>query len=73
MTTTRETTTERNSVRKAVRQVLDTADICRDLLVCRRLEGEDTCLHRQNKNARETLCKTCRLVLALDNLEDAVL
>jgi len=71
MTTTQKSTPERISVQKAVHKMLAAAETCRDLLGCRRLEGENTCLHRLNKNAKETLCRTCRLVRALDDLEDA--
>lgn len=56
----------------AVRQLMDAADACGDLLKCCRVEDGATCLHRARQYARERLCRTCRLVKALESIESAV-
>jgi hypothetical protein len=60
--------TERTT-RSAVRQLLLAVDECQDLLKCTRLQEESTCLHRVRRFAEERLCRSCRLVSAVEELE----
>lgn len=57
----------------AVRRVLSALDACDDLLQCCRVQEGSTCLHRARRFPEEALCRTCRLVKAVEDLEDTAL
>ncbi len=57
--------------RGAVRRLLTALDDCDDLLQCCRMQESSTCLHRARRNPDEPLCRTCRLISAVEDLENA--
>lgn len=64
--------TGRPALEVAVCRLMEAADACDDLLRCCRVEDGATCLHRARYHPRERLCRTCRLVRALESVEKAV-
>ncbi len=74
MTTMNETSSKPEvTPQVAVRRLLSAVDACDDLLQCCRVQEGSTCLHRARRFPEEPLCRTCRLVSAVEDLENTAM
>lgn len=60
------------TTRAAVRDLLIAMDECDEILKCRRMQESSTCLHRARRSPEERLCRACRLVGAVEELERVI-
>ena len=56
-------------IRSAMRRLLQAMDGCHDMLKCSKMLDGATCLHRARSVKEERLCRACRLIDAVDDLE----